>query len=163
MWLQDGPRVLKADAPTGTADPFLFDIKDDEAFIGLVEDVGAAMGLLVTTEGYTAGAVARFRPWDSRQVSRVEDLPGREPPLVESGGRRLLREALLNDEQPDEGWTMGQLEARAGLGNGSLNAILPGAIALDLLRLAEGGRWHATCELAPIAKPLRMLVLSAKS
>src|SRR6266542_6464181 len=35
------------------------DIKDVEAFIGMVEDVGAAIGLLVTTEGYTTGALAR--------------------------------------------------------------------------------------------------------
>jgi Restriction endonuclease len=30
------------------------DVKDVEAFIGMVEDVGAAIGMLVTTEGYTA-------------------------------------------------------------------------------------------------------------
>ncbi len=76
-------------------------------------------------------------------------------------GRRLLLEALLIDEQPDEGWTMGQLEARAGVGNGGLNAVLPGAVALELLRLAEDAHWHVPSELPPIAKPLRKLVVSA--
>lgn len=76
-------------------------------------------------------------------------------------GRRLLLEALLIDEQPDQGWLMGQLEARAGVGNGGLKAVLPGAIALELLRLAEDGHWHVPDELPPIAEPLRKLVASA--
>jgi hypothetical protein len=60
------------------------DIKDVEAFIGMVEDVGAAIGLLVTTEGYTSGALARAAAARGIrvQVIRVEDLPTWEPPLI---------------------------------------------------------------------------------
>src|SRR4051812_3690857 len=60
------------------------DIKDVEAFVGLVEDVGAAMGLLVTTEGYTQGALARAASARGIrvQVVRVDELPTWEPPLV---------------------------------------------------------------------------------
>jgi hypothetical protein len=79
------------------------DIKDVEAFIGLVEDVGAAMGLLVTTEGYTAGAVARaaFTRGIRVQVIRVEDLPGWEPPLVNCA---FCAESVGPESMPGMAW-----------------------------------------------------------
>lgn len=61
------------------------DVKGVEAFVGLIEDVGAAMGLLVTTEGYTRGALARAASVRGIRVEviRVEDLPGWAPPLFD--------------------------------------------------------------------------------
>lgn len=58
------------------------DVKDVEAFIGLVEDVGAAIGLLVTTEGFTSGATDRAAAARGIRIEvlRVEELPGWEPP-----------------------------------------------------------------------------------
>jgi hypothetical protein len=60
------------------------DVKDVEAFIGMVEDIGAAIGLLVTTEGYTTGATARAQSARGIRIEvvRLEDLPGWEPPLI---------------------------------------------------------------------------------
>jgi hypothetical protein len=75
------------------------DIKDVEAFIGMVEDVGAAMGLLVTTEGYTAGAIARAKAERGIhvQVVRVEDLPAWSPPLIVCD---LCADAIAEDALP---------------------------------------------------------------
>ena len=60
------------------------DIKDVEALAGLVEDVGADMGLLVTTEGFTQGAKARAEAERGIRIEvvRIEDLPLWGPPLV---------------------------------------------------------------------------------
>jgi hypothetical protein len=75
------------------------DVKDVDAFIGLVEDVGAAMGLLVTTEGYTRGAVARARAARGIlvEVIRVDDLPTWEPPLISC---ELCADAVPEDALP---------------------------------------------------------------
>jgi hypothetical protein len=72
------------------------DIKDVEAFIGLVEDVGAGIGLLVTTEGFTQGAINRVASERGIHIDvvRVEDLPGWEPPLVVC---ELCRDAIGED------------------------------------------------------------------
>lgn len=75
-------------------------------------------------------------------------------------GRRLLLEALLIDEQPDDGWTKGELEARAGVTNGGLKTVLPGAVQLGLVRQGEDGRWHVPKKLPAIATPLRKLILA---
>jgi hypothetical protein len=72
-------------------------------------------------------------------------------------GRRLLLEALLIDDQPEEGWTMRELEARALVKNGGLKTVLPGAVHLGLLRLDEDGRWRVPKKLPAIATPLRNL------
>jgi hypothetical protein len=76
-------------------------------------------------------------------------------------GRRLLLEALLIDEQPDEGWMMGELEARALVKNGGLNTVLPGAVHLGLVWHGEDGRWHVPKKLPAIAAPLRKLTIAA--
>jgi hypothetical protein len=76
-------------------------------------------------------------------------------------GRRLLIEALLIDSQPDDGWTMGELEARALVGNGGLNTVLPGAVRLGLVTLGKDGRWHVPDKVPPIATPLRQLIVAA--
>ena len=75
------------------------DIKDVEAFIGMVEDVGAAIGLLVTTEGYTSGALNRAATGRGIrvQVIRVEDLPTWEPPLVVCA---MCTDSVLEDSMP---------------------------------------------------------------
>jgi len=75
------------------------DVKDVEAFVGLVEDVGAAMGLLVTTEGYTRGALARAASVRGIRVEviRVEDLPGWEPPLFDC---QLCADSVPEDAIP---------------------------------------------------------------
>lgn len=74
------------------------DIKDVEAFVGLVRDVGAPMGLLVTTEGFTSGARTRVAAERGIhiQVVRVEDLPRWEPPLItcESCGESVGPESM---------------------------------------------------------------------
>ncbi|MFL5960068.1 MAG: restriction endonuclease [Gaiellaceae bacterium] len=79
------------------------DMKDVEAFIGMVEDVGAAIGLLVTTEGFTDGAIARAKSARAIhiEVIRVEELPGWEPPLIDC---ELCRDALREDEMPGMLW-----------------------------------------------------------
>lgn len=74
-------------------------------------------------------------------------------------GRRLLLEALLIDEQPDEGWTKGELETRAGVTNGGLKSVLPGAVQLGLVMQGDDGRWHVPKKLPAIATPLRKLAL----
>lgn len=61
------------------------DKKDVEMFIGMVEDVGAPLGLLVTTNGYTKGAVARAK---AERGIHVEVIPLDElwqwnPPLLD--------------------------------------------------------------------------------
>jgi hypothetical protein len=76
-------------------------------------------------------------------------------------GRRLLLEALLIDDQPDEGWMIGELEARALVKNGGLNTVLPGAVHLGLVRRGEHGRWHVPKTLPAIATPLRKLTIAA--
>jgi len=60
------------------------DVDDVEAFIGMVEDIGAPLGMLVTTEGYTDGAVRRAQAARGIdvQVIRVDELPQWEPPLI---------------------------------------------------------------------------------
>lgn len=75
-------------------------------------------------------------------------------------GRRLLLEALLIDEQPDDGWTKGELEARAAVTNGGLKTVLPGAVELGLVMQGDDGRWHVPKELPTIATPLRKLALA---
>jgi Restriction endonuclease len=79
------------------------DIKDVEAFIGMVEDVGAAIGLLVTTEGYTVGATGRAAAARGIRIEvvRVEDLPVWEPPLITCD---LCREAIGEDAMPGMAW-----------------------------------------------------------
>jgi hypothetical protein len=76
-------------------------------------------------------------------------------------GRRLLLEALLIDEQPDDGWTKGELETRAGVTNGGLKTVLPGAAQLGLVFQGDDGRWHVPKKFPAIATPLRKLVLAA--
>jgi hypothetical protein len=75
------------------------DVKDVEAFIGLVEDVGAAIGLLVTTKGYTQGALARAAAVRGIrvQVIRVDELPSWEPPLISC---ELCADAIPEDALP---------------------------------------------------------------
>jgi len=65
------------------------------------------------------------------------------------------------DEQPDSGWTMGELEARAAVKNGGLKTVLPGAIELGLVALDEDGRWRVPKKLPAIATPLRKLTVAA--
>lgn len=79
------------------------DIKDVETFIGLVEDVGAPMGLLVTTQGFTRGAIRRARAVRGIriQVVRVEELPGWEPPLITC---EMCAEAVHPDSIPGMAW-----------------------------------------------------------
>jgi hypothetical protein len=74
-------------------------VKDVEAFIGLVNDVGAPMGLMVTTEGFTRGAIGRVSAERGIrvQVVGVEDLPRWEPPLVLCD---LCAEATHEDAPP---------------------------------------------------------------
>ncbi len=76
-------------------------------------------------------------------------------------GRRLLLEALLIDEQPEGGWTLRELEARAGVRNGGLKSVLPGAVHLGLVTLGEDARWHRPKKPPPIAMPLRNLTIAA--
>jgi hypothetical protein len=76
-------------------------------------------------------------------------------------GRRLLLKALLIDEQPDSGWTVGELEARAAVKNGGLRTVLPGAIELGLVALDDDGRWRVPKKLPAIATPLRRLTVAA--
>jgi hypothetical protein len=66
------------------------DIKDVEAFIGLVEDIGAPMRLLVTTEGFTSGK-CRTGVDGSRDLSQnvAGDAPGRLRSDRWRGTRRL--------------------------------------------------------------------------
>jgi hypothetical protein len=75
------------------------DVDDVEAFIGMVEDIGAPLGMLVTTEGYTHGAIRRAeaaRGIDV-QVIRVDELPRWEPPLVDC---EVCAEAVPEDALP---------------------------------------------------------------
>lgn len=56
------------------------DVKDVEAFIGMVEDVGAAMGLLlVTTEGYTSDADTRASACEHRSNMNYSTPQQRSP------------------------------------------------------------------------------------
>jgi Restriction endonuclease len=75
------------------------DVKDVEAFIGLVDDVGADLGVLVTTEGFTAGAAARAASVRGIrvQVIPLSELPTWEPPLVLCD---LCAEAVGEDALP---------------------------------------------------------------
>jgi hypothetical protein len=75
-------------------------------------------------------------------------------------GRRLLLEALLIDEQPDDGWTKGDLETRAGVTNGGLKTVLPGAVQLGLVMQGDDGRWRVPKKLPAIAAALRKLALA---
>jgi hypothetical protein len=63
----------------------------------------------------------------------------------------------LVDKQPDSGWTMADLEARATVKNGGLETVLPGAVELGLVALNEDGRWSVPSKLPVIATPLRKL------
>lgn len=75
-------------------------------------------------------------------------------------GRRLLLEAFLIDEQPDGGWTMGELEARAKVKNGGLKTVLPGAVQLGLVTQGDDGRWRVPKKLPAIARSLRKLAVA---
>lgn len=75
-------------------------------------------------------------------------------------GRRLLLEALLIDEQPDSGWSIGELEARVSVKNGGLKTVLPGAVELGLVVLGKDGRWRVPKKLPAIATPLRKLAVA---
>jgi len=75
------------------------DVDDVESFIGMVEDIGAPLGMLVTTEGYTDGAIRRAeaaRGIDV-QVIRVDELPQWEPPLITC---EICVEAVSDDALP---------------------------------------------------------------
>ena len=75
------------------------DVDDVESFIGMVEDIGAPLGMLVTTEGYTDGAIRRAeaaRGLDV-QVIGVDELPQWEPPLITC---EVCDEALPEDALP---------------------------------------------------------------
>lgn len=76
-------------------------------------------------------------------------------------GRRLLLEALLIDDQPDEGWSMSELESKAQVKNGGLKTVFPGAVHLGLVALGEDGRWQVPTKLPAIANPLRNLARAA--
>jgi hypothetical protein len=75
-------------------------------------------------------------------------------------GRRLLLEGLLIDEQPDDGWTKGELETRASVTNGGLKTVLPGAVQIGLVGQGDDGRWHVPRRIPAIAAPLRRLTLA---
>jgi hypothetical protein len=76
-------------------------------------------------------------------------------------GRRLLLEALLIDQQPANGWSKGDLEARVNVGNGGLDEVLAGALQLKLIEVGKG-RWHRAPKLPPIAGPLTELVRATR-
>jgi hypothetical protein len=67
----------------------------------------------------------------------------------------------LIDQGPEFGWAMAELEARALVGNGGLNTVLPGAVQLGLLEHGGDGRWHVPTRLPAIAAQLRELAIAA--
>lgn len=83
--------------------------KDVETFIGLVDDVGAPMGLLVTTAGFTSGATGRaaVERGIRVQVVRIEDLPTWDPPLVSC---EFCAEAIHPDALPGMAYVDRQVE-----------------------------------------------------
>lgn len=72
-------------------------------------------------------------------------------------GRRLLLEALLRDEQPEEGWRKKDLETRTGVTNGGLDVLLAGAVDLGLATLTDG-RVQRAPMLPDLAEPLCSLL-----
>lgn len=56
-------------------------------------------------------------------------------------GRRLLLNALLREAPAAEGWTKKELERLARVGHRGLDTVLPGAVHLGLVELADG-RWR---------------------
>jgi hypothetical protein len=52
--------------------------------------------------------------------------------------RRLLLDALLREPQPPDGWKVMELEDHAGVENGGLAGVLPGAIDLSLAEYRDG-------------------------
>lgn len=68
-------------------------------------------------------------------------------------GRRLLLNALLLDEQPEDGWQIKSLEARVGVSNGGLDKLLGGAVDLGLAHVIDG-RVRVPDARPPIAPPL---------
>jgi len=80
-------------------------------------------------------ATADPRPRGARLV-HVPDWP------FGAGSRRRLLEALLLDEQPQDGWAKKVLEARIGVTNGGLDALLAGAIDIGLAEIDEGRIRH---------------------
>lgn len=71
--------------------------------------------------------------------------------------RRLLVEALLDDDQPAKGWTKHALEDRAEAGPGGIDEVLAGALQLRLIE-QRGARWHRPDDLPMIADPLVQLI-----
>lgn len=74
-----------------------------------------------------------------------------------SRGRRLLLEAVLLGEQPDEGWRKVDLERAAAVERGGADRLLEGASALGLLR-SDGVRWHRSAPSPYLAVPLTELL-----
>jgi hypothetical protein len=73
-------------------------------------------------------------------------------------GRRLLLEALLLDQQPDDGWTKAALERRAGTETAGIDTLLAGAVRWRLIERRDDGRWQRPVEPSPIASPLEELL-----
>lgn len=65
----------------------------------MVEDIGAPLGMLVTTEGYTDGAIRRAEAARGIDVEviRVDELPQWEPPLIAC---EICADAVSDDALP---------------------------------------------------------------
>ena len=93
------------------------DIGEIDNLIGMVQDVGAAMGMLVTNEGYTEGAsrAAKAAPGIHIDVVRLEDLPRWEPPFIVC---ELCRDAIGEDAMLGMAYVdhIGEVETEEGGG-----------------------------------------------
>lgn len=74
-----------------------------------------------------------------------------------SRGRRLLLEAVLLGEEPEDGWRKVDLERAAGVERGGVDRLLEGASSLRLLRW-DGRRWRRSTPSPHLAVPLTELV-----
>jgi hypothetical protein len=77
-----------------------------------------------------------------------------------AGSRRRVLDALLRDEQPEDGWTVSALEARVEVTNGGLDGLLPGLIDLSLAERRDH-HVHRSSGAPQLAKALvRLLEIS---
>jgi|GEM_PF-3012800 len=73
-------------------------------------------------------------------------------------GRRLVLEALLLDDQPEDGWTKAGLERSARSGPGGVDGYLAGVMAWGIAAPSRSGKWQRVDPAPQIVSPLEELL-----